>query len=51
MQQYKPGDVAPISGNYCAYDKKGNNGGCCYLQKGQIFPATQHKGSFYVLEE
>lgn len=48
---YKPGEVAPESGNYCAFDEQGRNGGCCYLEKGQRFPATQHSGSYYMKED
>ncbi len=48
---WKPGEVAPESGNYCAFDEQGHNGGCCYLQKGQRFPATQHSGSYYMNEK
>ena len=46
-QSWKPGEVAPESGNYNAYDAQGHNGGSCYLEKGQRFPATQHSGSYY----
>ncbi len=51
QNSWKPGEVAPESGNYCAFDEQGHNGGCCYLQKGQRFPATQHSGSYYMKEE
>jgi hypothetical protein len=51
MKRYRPGEQAPETGNYTAYDKIGQNGGALYLEKGQRFPATQHEGSYYVLEE
>lgn len=44
---WKPGEQAPESGYYTAYDSEGNNGGRVYLEKGQKFPATQHSGSYY----
>ncbi len=50
-KSFRPGEVAPESGNYCAFDANGHNGGCCYLQKGQRFPATQHSGSYYMKED
>lgn len=50
IKSYRPGEVAPESGNYCAFDEQGRNGGCCYLEKGQRFPATQHSGSYYMKE-
>jgi len=48
---FKPGEVAPKSGNYTAYDKQGHCGGTCYLEKGQRFPATQHSDSYYEMEK
>ena len=50
-KSYKPGEIAPESGNYVAYDSQGNNGGACYLEEGQRFPATQHSGSYYVKQD
>ncbi|MGN1222683.1 MAG: YjzC family protein [Christensenellales bacterium] len=44
---YRPGEEAPESGNYIAYDVNGKCGGSVYLEKGQRFPATQHSGSYY----
>lgn len=49
-KKFKPGEQAPQSGNYTAYDREGNNGGTTYLEKGKRFPATQHEGSWYELE-
>lgn len=46
-KNWKPGEQAPESGYYTAYDSEGNNGGRVYLEKGQRFPATQHSGSYY----
>lgn len=51
MQQYKPGEYVPKTGNYTAYDEQGRNGGKVYLEEGKRFPATQHEGSYYCLEE
>ena len=48
---WRPGEVAPESGNYAAYDAEGKCGGSCYLEKGQRFPATQHSGSYYMKED
>ena len=50
-KSYKPGEVVKESGNYVAYDSKGHNGGSCYLEKGQRFPATQHSGSYYTKQD
>ncbi|HIV01094.1 MAG TPA: YjzC family protein [Candidatus Caccopulliclostridium gallistercoris] len=50
-QKWRPGEQAPESGNYTAYDSEGHNGGSTYLEKGQRFPATQHSGSYYELEK
>lgn len=50
-QQWRPGEQAPKSANYVAYDSEGKNGGTTYLEKGQRFPATQHSGSHYELEK
>ena len=50
-KKYKPGEVAKESGNYVAYDSKGHNGGSCYLEEGQRFPATQHSGSYYMKQD
>jgi len=50
-KSWKPGEVAPESGNYCAYDAQGHMGGACYLEKGQRFPATQHSGSYYTKQD
>lgn len=50
-KQWRPGDVVPESANYVAYDAHGHNGGTVYLEKGKRFPATQHSGSYYVVEE
>lgn len=49
--KWRPGDVVPENGNYSAYDTEGHDGGTCYLEKGERFPATQHSGSYYVLDE
>ena len=51
MTQYKPGEICPEDGNYCAYDANGQCGGSVYLKEGQRFPATQHSGSYYQKEE
>ena len=50
-EKWRPGEVVPESSNYVAYDEEGHDGGACYLEKGQRFPATQHSGSYYVKEE
>lgn len=47
-KKWTPGEVVPKSGNYAAYSRQGENGGCLYLEKGKRFPATQHSGSYYV---
>ena len=49
--QWRPGEKAPQSGNYACYDSQGRCGGSAYLEKGQRFPATQHSGSYYVMED
>lgn len=51
MQKWRPGEEAPKTGNYCAYDDKCHCGGSVHLNKGDRFPATQHSGSYYVEEE
>ncbi len=51
MEKYRPGEKVPMSCNYKAYDEAGNNGGSLYLEKGKRFPATQHEGSYYVMEK
>ncbi len=50
-QKYRPGEQVPESGEYVAYDRDGNNGGSTHLEKGERFPATQHEGSYYMMEE
>ena len=50
-QKWRPGEQAPESANYTAYDSEGHNGGTTYLEKGQRFPATQNSGSYYELEK
>lgn len=50
-RKWKPGEVVPETGNYTAYDIEGQNGGTTYLEKGKRFPATQHEGSYYELED
>ncbi len=50
MKQYKPGEQAPKTANYACYDKNGKCGGSTHLEKGQRFPATQHEGSHYEME-
>ena len=50
QSRWVPGEVVPESGNYTAYDSRGNNGGSCYLERGKRFPATQHSGSYYELD-
>ena len=50
-KQWRPGEEVPESANYIAYDVNGHNGGSVYLEKGKRFPATQHSGSYYVVEE
>lgn len=49
-KKWKPGEQAPEDGNYSCYDSKQKCGGSCHLKKGQKFPATQHSGSYYVME-
>lgn len=51
MEKYRPGEIVPTSGNYRAYDQNGRDGGELYLEKGKRFPATQHKGSYYVINK
>lgn len=50
-KKWKPGEQAPESGSYAAYDREGHCGGSTYLEKGKRFPATQHEGSYYVKED
>ena len=50
-QKWRPGEEAPKTANYVAYDEQGHNGGTTHLEKGQRFPATQHSGSYYELEK
>ena len=50
-KKFRPGEQVPETGNYVAYDSQGNNGGSCYLEKGKRFPATQHSGSWYEMEQ
>ena len=47
QQKWRPGEQAPESGSYSAYDEQGHNGGTVHLNKGDRFPATQHSGSYY----
>ncbi|MBQ3494430.1 MAG: YjzC family protein [Clostridia bacterium] len=47
QQKWRPGEEAPESGSYFAYDEQGHNGGTVHLNKGDRFPATQHSGSYY----
>lgn len=49
--KYVPGEQVPTSGNYAAYDCNGQCGGSTYLERGKRFPATQHSGSYYMLED
>ncbi len=50
-KQYRPGEQAPKSGSYSCYDKNGKCGGKTDLKKGQRFPATQHSGSHYEMDD
>lgn len=50
-RQWRPGEEVPESATYVAYDVNGRNGGSLYLEKGKRFPATQHSGSYYTMEE
>ncbi len=50
MEKYRPGEYVPMSGSYKAYDIHGNDGGKLFLEKGTRFPATQHEGSYYVMD-
>lgn len=50
MQKYRPGETVPKSCDYRAYDENGNDGGMLYLEEGKRFPATQHSGSYYVMD-
>ncbi len=50
MEKFRPGEYVPKSCNYKAYDINGNDGGRLYLEKGTRFPATQHEGSYYVVD-
>ncbi len=49
MTKYRPGEKVPMSCDYTAYDAQGHNGGTTYLEEGSRFPATQHEGSYYVM--
>ncbi len=51
MEKFRPGEYVPTSCNYTAFDAQGNNGGQLYLEKGSRFPATQHEGSYYVMNQ
>ncbi len=48
---WTPGEEAPKSANYVAVSKQGEQDGPVYLKKGQRFPATQHSGSHYEMEQ
>ena len=50
-EKWRPGEEVPESATYVAYDENGNNGGSLYLEKGKRFPATQHSGSYYEMED
>ncbi len=50
-KQYKPGEQAPKNCNCSCYDKNGKCGGNIKLKKGQRFPATQHSGSYYEIND
>ena len=50
MEKFRPGEEAPKSCKYTAYDKNGKDGGKVYLNKGDRFPATQSEGSYYVMD-
>lgn len=50
MEKFKPGEIVPMSCEYTAYDENGHNGGKLHLEKGERFPATQHSGSYYVMD-
>ena len=49
MDKFKPGENAPKSCKYTAYNKHGKNGGMIYLNKGDKFPATRHEDSYYMM--
>lgn len=51
MTKYRPGEKVPMSGEYTAYDAQGHNGGTTRLEEGSRFPATQHEGSYYVMNK
>lgn len=51
MEKFRPGEVAPSSSDYKAFDRNGRNGGTLHLEKGEKFPATQHEGSYYVMAQ
>lgn len=51
MEKYRPGEIVPTSCDYRAYNEEGKDGGVVYLEKGKRFPATQHEGSYYVMEK
>lgn len=46
-EKYRPGEEAPETGDYTAYDENGHNGGVVHLNRGDRFPATQQSGSYY----
>ena len=50
MEKYRPGEKVPMSCGYRAFDKYGHDGGRLMLEKGERFPATQHEGSYYVMD-
>lgn len=51
MEKYRPSELVPVSSDYRAFDEEGRDGGKLYLEKGKRFPATQHEGSYYVMEK
>ena len=50
MQKFRPGETVPKTCEYHAYDEYGHNGGTVFLNEGERFPATQHSGSYYVMD-
>lgn len=50
MEKFRPGEIVPMSCHYKAIDEEGHNGGRLWLEKGERFPATQHSGSYYMMD-
>jgi len=50
MEKYRPGELVPTTNTYIAYDENDRDAGKLFLEKGKRFPATQYKGSYYIMD-